>query len=321
MNATTPNNTRNCPVCQSSQHAVPYAERKIDESRLSSFSFASRKLPEYMHHTLKLCRNCDLLFAIPDPSLNLHAAYESAAYDSNTEAVFAAATYRRILQPVLNKIPHKTRLLDIGAGDGAFLNEMLSVGFTELIGLEPSSAPVHAAHPNVRNCLRMEMFREGLFEPNSFSLITCFQTIEHVPDPLALCIEAQKLLKPGGLLAIIAHNRNGLLNRILGHKSPIFDIEHLQLFSPPSLHKLLEKAGFQNISARPFRNTYPLAYWARLFPFPAPIKPTILRLIQTTIGPLPLPLPVGNLLCTATKPPSPLVGRSCSFQTQSFAVF
>jgi len=149
----------------------------------------------------------------------------------------------------------------------------------------------------------MDMFREGLFEPESCSLITCFQTIEHVPDPLALCREAAKLLIPGGSLAIIAHNRNGLLNRLLGRKSPIFDIEHLQLFSPTSLKILLENAGLQNISIRPFRNTYPLAYWTRLFPFPAPLKPTILSLVQTTIGSLPLAFPVGNLLCTATKPP------------------
>lgn len=314
MNALVQNNSRNCPICGASHNAVPYADRRIDESKLSSFSFASRKLPEYMHHTLKLCRNCDLLFAIPDATLNLHAAYESAAYDSNTEAVFAAATYRRILQPVLDRIPHKTRLLDIGAGDGAFLREMLSAGFTELIGLEPSSAPIHAAHPSIRSCLRMEMFREGLFEPNSFSLITCFQTIEHVPDPLALCIEAEKLLKPGGFLAIIAHNRQGLLNRILGKKSPIFDIEHLQLFSPNSLHKLLEKSGFRNISTRPFRNTYPLAYWARLFPFPTPVKEPLLKVVRATLGNTPVSLPVGNLLCIASRAPldSPHPGTSAS---------
>lgn len=301
MNAVYQSIPRKCPVCQSNQHSVPWADRKIDESRLSSFSFASRKLPEYMHHTLKLCRNCDLLFAIPDATLNLHAAYESAAYDSNTEATFAAATYRRILQPVLARIPHKTRLLDIGAGDGAFLREMLSAGFSELIGLEPSAAPILAAHPSVRSCLRMEMFTEALFPPESFSMITCFQTIEHVPDPLALCLEARKLLVPGGVLAVIAHNRQGLLNRILGRKSPIFDIEHLQLFSPSSLHKLLQTAGFQDIATNAFKNTYPISYWARLFPFPAALKNQLLKIIRNTIGNTTLSLPVGNLLAVARK--------------------
>lgn len=304
----TPTSTRgpNCPLCHSSRHAKPFAERHIDESKLSRFSFASRKLPEYMHHQLQLCHSCDLLYAIPDPNLNLQSAYETAAYDSTTEAACAATTYRKILQPTLNSLPHKSRLLDIGAGDGAFLKEMLPHGFSDLIGLEPSSAPLHAAHPSIRNRLRMEMFREGLVEPQSCSLVTCFQTIEHVADPLALCREAAKLLIPGGSLAIIAHNRNGLINQLLGRKSPIFDIEHLQLFSPTSLKTLLEKAGLQNISIRPFRNTYPLAYWARLCPLPAPLKPTILRLLHATIGSLQLAVPVGNLLCTATKPTAPV---------------
>lgn len=293
--------TRNCPVCQSSKHTTPFADRQIDESKLNHFSFASRKLPEYMHHQLQLCQSCDLLFAIPDNNLNLHAAYQTAAYDSTTEAAFAASTYGSILLPTLHSLPHKSRLLDIGAGDGAFLREMLDAGFDELVGLEPSAAPIQAAHPSIRNCLRMDVFREDLFEPESCSLITCFQTIEHVPDPLSLCREAAKLLKPGGTLAIIAHNRNGLLNRLLGRKSPIFDVEHLQLFSPTALNLLLENAGLQNISIRPFRNTYPITYWTRLFPFPAPLKPSLLRFVKSTIGSVPLSLPVGNLLCTATK--------------------
>jgi SAM-dependent methyltransferase len=179
---------------------------------------------------------------------------------------------------------------------------MRNAGFTETIGLEPSSAPIQAAHPDIRDHLRNEMFREGLFPHRSCSLITCFQTIEHVPDPLSLCREAARLLQPGGVVAIIAHNRRGLLNRLMGRKSPIFDIEHLQLFSPDSLKKLLEAAGFTQVTVSPFRNTYPLSYWARLFPFPAMVKPGVLRALQGTIGSLPLSFPVGNLLCTAQIP-------------------
>ena len=78
-------------------------------------------------------------------------------------------------------------------------------------------------------------------------MICCFQTLEHVPDPRQLVEEAFALLEPGGLLALITHNADGALNRMLGRRSPIIDIEHLQLFSPDNMTFLLEKAHFKRV--------------------------------------------------------------------------
>jgi 2-polyprenyl-3-methyl-5-hydroxy-6-metoxy-1,4-benzoquinol methylase len=288
---------RNCPICDSRRNTEAYAERHIDESQLSRFSFASRKLPEYMHHRLLLCHGCDLLFAEPQEELNLGKAYEQAAFDSGRESACAAVTYRRVLAGVLGRLPERAGLLDIGAGDGAFLREMLRAGFREMIGLEPSEAPIRAADSSVRGMLQQGMFGQELFEPGRFSLITCFQTIEHVTDPLGLCKEACRLLQPGGAFAIIAHNRRGVVNRLLGRKSPIFDVEHLQLFSERSIEGLMKAAGFSEIRAEGFWNSYPLSYWARLFPLPAGFKRLVLAGLQRTFGSIPVKLPVGNMLC------------------------
>jgi hypothetical protein len=35
----------------------------------------------------------------------------------------------------------------------------------------------------------------------------------------------------------------------MGTKSPIFDIEHLQLFCPESIENVLERIGFKNIGS------------------------------------------------------------------------
>jgi SAM-dependent methyltransferase len=141
------------------------------------------------------------------------------------------------------------------------------------------------------------MFVAGLYSSETFSLVTCFQTIEHVDDPGGLCREGLRILKPGGALVIIGHNRSGLLNRMLGRKSPIFDIEHLQLFSPSSLRRLLMNAGFESVTVQSFWNTYPISYWARLFPFPRPVKRIVTALLRATgLGRIPLSFPVGNLV-------------------------
>ena len=128
---------RPCPLCGDTQSAVLFAEARIDSCKLDSFAFASRKLPEYMHHRLLLCRACDMVFASPVPDVTeLRSAYEAAAFDSQTEAQFAARTYARLLRPYFARLPNKQGALDIGTGDGAFLSELLAAGFDEVRGIE-----------------------------------------------------------------------------------------------------------------------------------------------------------------------------------------
>ena len=96
--------------------------------------------------------------------------------------------------------------MDVGTGDGSFLLELLSAGFHGVVGIEPSGAPIAVAHPDVRPMIRQEVFRPGAFPEGSFSLVTCFQTIEHLDDPVALCRDALSALKPGGALFLIGHD-------------------------------------------------------------------------------------------------------------------
>ena len=289
---------RLCPLCGDAHASALFAEARFDPSRLSEFAYASRKLPEYMHHRLMHCSRCDVIYASPVPDTSeLESAYEAAAFDSQQEAAYAARTYIQSLQSICDRLPDLVGALDIGAGDGAFCGELKSAGFSNVTGLEPSSAPIAAAADNVRTCLRQEMFAPGLFLPAEFSLVTCFQTIEHVSNPAQLCREAVRLLKPGGALCLVAHNRRALSCRLLGRRSPIFDIEHLQLFSPRSLQRLLADAGLRSVVVKPLYNRYPISYWTRLFPFPSAIKTALLWSLRTSrTGSIPVMLPAGNLL-------------------------
>jgi SAM-dependent methyltransferase len=177
---------------------------------------------------------------------------------------------------------------------------LLACGFENVTGIEPSSAPIEAADPAIRRLIRHDVFRSDSFAPESLSLITCFQTIEHLSDPLAFCEAARRALKPGGGLFLIGHNRRAFSAKVLGRKSPIYDIEHLQLFSRVSIRHLLERAGFSRVEVLTVFNRYPVEYWARLFPFPGGSKQRILKLLQSNrIGRWVIPLPAGNLAAIA----------------------
>jgi SAM-dependent methyltransferase len=291
---------RPCPGC-GADDGRPFAPANVDAQALDSFAFASRKLPEYMHFALVTCARCELLYANPAPSPGtLAALYHDAAFDAAAESRFASETYGRQLPRICAALRERAGALDIGTGDGAFLAQLLARGFSGVVGVEPSAAPVAMAAPDVRPLIRHGLFRAADFAPASFSLVTCFQTIEHVYDPLALCRDARGLLRPGGALFVVCHNRRALLARALGLKSPIYDVEHLQLFSPASVRALLERAGFARVEVRPLVNRYPLNYWARLFPLPAVLKPRALSLLRASgLGALQVAAPVGNLIAVA----------------------
>jgi SAM-dependent methyltransferase len=294
---------RNCPLCRKNSQSIIYAESTLDQRKLNEFSFASRKLPEYMNHKLSLCTECDLVYASEIEGIDdLGKEYANAAFDSQSESAYAATTYFKLIRKVIKRLPDLNGAIDIGTGDGAFLVELVTAGFVNVIGFEPSSAPVLAAKPAVRPLIKQQMFGSEDLAKEQYSLVSCFQTIEHVDSPLELCKESIRILKPGGVVVIIGHNRRGIVNRILGRKSPIFDIEHLQLFSPLSLKKMLSLAGFESVSVGSFWNKYPLSYWVRLFPFPPILKKLLLRgLSITAIGRLSIALPVGNLIAIGYK--------------------
>ena len=245
----------------------------INQAKLSEFSFASRKTPEFMSHRMVSCPECDLVYVPRPPAENdLAAAYHQAQYDSTEEAEDAADAYTRAIQPVLNALPQRETALEIGTGTGIFLNHLKRAGFKQLVGVEPSIAAIAAASPEQRAWICQGVFEENAFTPASFDLICCFMTMEHVPDPATLARSAINLLRPGGAFVTVTHDRRSLINRLLGKRSPIIDVEHMQLFSDASLTALFQRTGYKRIEVKAFSNRYTLRYWLRLSPLPVFLK-------------------------------------------------
>lgn len=294
---------RPCPGCGSRDDSRVLAEASIDQTRLDRFAFSSRKVPEYMHHRLVECPSCRLLYASPAPGPDaLAALYGDADYSSSEESQYASATYASLMKELVGVLPPGSAAMDIGTGDGAFLAELLDAGVQDVVGIEPSAAPIAAASSRVRPLIRMGVFDSSDWETGRFQLVTSFQTLEHVPDPLELCTSAHRLLGEGGALLVVCHNRRAPLNRVLGRRSPIFDIEHLQLFCPASLRSLLERSGYTDIKVRPFTNRYPLRYWLQLLPLPQAVKSKVMAAAdRSSLGGLAVSLPVGNLVAVGFK--------------------
>ena len=299
--------SRPCPICaDAAENATLFVKRNIDPAKLSAFSFSSRKEPEFMSHRLVQCRTCDLVY-VPEPPQDgeLANAYHVADYDSAAEALDAATTYIGAIAPTLAALKQQHDALEIGAGNGIFLTQLAERGFTNLYGIEPSAAAIAAAPAELQAWLHQGVFLESDFAPSSFDLICCFMTMEHVPDPHLIARACHRLLRPGGAFVTVTHDYRSLVNRVLGKRSPIIDIEHMQLFSKRSIEQLLIRTGYASIGVVPIANTYTIRYWLRLFPLPKAMKRLIATCLEILrLDGIKLSVNVGNQMAVGFKPSS-----------------
>ena len=277
-----------CPAC-SSRGQLRFAE-KIEDKLFNELTYASRKRPELMHYDLFECPNCYSLFTKRNIDItNLLKKYEIAEYDSNTEAKFAAKTYVSTLR---NALPDhfKGSVLDIGAGDGAFLSEARSFFATSNLGIEPSIKAIEKCEDVGVKLSNVAI--ENFETEEKFDLVTCFQTIEHLNDPRNFVENIKTFLGPGSYLAISCHNRLSTVNRILGEKSPIFDVEHLQVFTDNGIELFLKSLGFKIVYSKKYKNTYPLSYWLKIAPIGEKLKDLVEK--NKKLFNVPISINVGN---------------------------
>ncbi len=293
---------RACPTCGRSDATETVFEEKIDPARLDTFAFASRKIPEYFSLHMVRCPGCDTIFAPHPPrEETLQIAYRDAAFDTSIEGDAAAATYVFHLAAYLPR-DRRNGALEVGAGTGAFLTHLGRLGYVRVVGIEPSTAAVEAAPLAVRDQILVRPFSVTDFEPESFDLVCCFQTLEHLADPLGFLRDAWTLLRPGGVFCAVTHDYRAWINRLLGRKSPIVDIEHLQLYSRPALDTLLTSAGFTVRAIQPISNRYPLRYWLRLSPMSRGLKTRVIEVADALgLGRASVKLPVGNVMSVGCK--------------------
>lgn len=291
---------RECRIC--GKKTKLFSKANYDIGQLGRYGFASRKIPEYMHYELWECRKCGYLMAENTmDALELSKQYQTAGFDSGMEAKRASRTYMEYLKKNCPDFP-KEKAMDIGTGEGSYLACLMRGGVKEVVGVEPSVAPVQAAGAAVKKYIVNDIFKVSDYKKGEFAMVSCFQTLEHIPRPEGLVKDIHSLLRDGGVAYFVCHDYKAFVNRLLGKKSPIYDIEHLQLFSKRSIYRLAKKCGFEDIKIFTIKNRYPAQYWLRLFPFPRGMKGWILKKAENSRwGKMEVSINVGNIGLIAYK--------------------
>jgi 2-polyprenyl-3-methyl-5-hydroxy-6-metoxy-1,4-benzoquinol methylase len=160
-------------------------------------------------------------------------------------------TFRRNLRP-LEKMVVKgerlPRLLDIGAHIGTLVEVAKELGW-DAMGVEPSRWAAERGRERGLNILNTTL-REAKFETGTFDAVTIWDVIEHLSDPLGELSEIQRVLKPGGVLAVHTIDIDSLMSHVMGTRWPWLMEMHQYYFSPRTLGAMVKQAGLTTEQVR-----------------------------------------------------------------------
>jgi SAM-dependent methyltransferase len=292
-----------CAICGGGTDTELYKE-SLGRDAMTFARFSARRTPDRVHYRIVRCSKCGLLRSDPIfPEDELSRLYRGSAVTYTEEAGFAGTTYAQYLQKYLPLVPSKDRLLEIGCGNGFFLERAAALGFREVFGVEPSTRAVELAPASIRNNIRNDIFRDGLYPSGYFDVICGFQVFDHMARPNDVLDVCRRLLRPGGLALFINHDARAWSNRLLGERSPIIDVEHIYLYDRTTMPRLFQKHGFEVLSVFPVRNRYPLRYWCKMAPMPSPLKRALeVWLSHSAVGRWAVSLRAGNVGLIARSP-------------------
>jgi SAM-dependent methyltransferase len=83
------------------------------------------------------------------------------------------------------------------------------------------------------------------FADDEFDVVTLWDVLEHMHDPLGTLKEIQRILKPGGFLVFRVPNGDSVERKIFGPYWSGYDSpRHLYVFTRSTINKMLLKSGF-----------------------------------------------------------------------------
>lgn len=214
------------------------------------------------------CPSCGLLYQDPLPAREemrkfAEGEYAGGVYQEYVRArELKYATFRERLALLRTRLP-TGRLLDVGCACGYLLDVALEAGY-DAYGIEFATAAAAQAPERVRPRITVgDADSAGRVALGTFDVITAFDILEHLHDPLRFLADLRVVLRRGGLLMLTTPDSRHPLRFLMRARWPMLQpLQHTFLFSRRSMGLALERAGFQVAAIRSATKSLTLDYLA-----------------------------------------------------------
>lgn len=149
------------------------------------------------------------------------------------------------------------RLLDIGCGNGEFLLWVQRMDPSwSLTGTELSSVDVEIARKYHLDVSQGTVEAQK-YDDQSFDVVTLWNVLEHLHDPIATLQEIHRILRPGGALSLVVPNiASAQFDRFREYWWVLQLPQHLIFFDRDTLCQALQQSGFKVLRLRNRAKTY-----------------------------------------------------------------
>jgi len=212
----------------------------------------------------RTCNQCRSLFQSPRPRVHeFEKFYENSESSKYWAEVFfpavAESRRSRIFTPRVDYLfdlceerqffPES--IMDVGAGYGIFLEEWhRKAPDARLIAVEPSTVLADVCRDKGFEVVPM-MIEKVTGLGQVADLVTCFEVLEHVYDPLQFIMTLKQFIRPGGYLLISTLGVDGFDIQVLWEKSKsISPPHHINFLSIHGFRMLFERAGIPEIDIK-----------------------------------------------------------------------
>jgi SAM-dependent methyltransferase len=247
-----------CPVCD---HREPKLYLEGDDNELTLASVGSSRTL-LSHGRILRCPSCGMGYRSFRPRNEQLAQLYRAADDSRYEAEMPNRwrTARRHKQIIDRHVSGFGCLLDVGCASGAFLRVMREAGWTG-DGIEPSESQFLRASKLLKGSSGLQQCTlQDASLVRDYELVTLWDVLEHVTEPVVFLKLATSHLKIGGYLVLNVPRFDSLIAKTLRSRWPLLLAEHLNYFTIPSLRICGQAAGLNLVHTGQRPSAFSLGY-------------------------------------------------------------
>lgn len=217
-------------------------ENKFHSSCLICKSSLLKDLKNYEFAFLTKCQKCHFVFSKKKPTQKeLIDHYEGYGRNDYLSPI-TIKRYNELIDE-FEKFKKNGKILDVGCGIGYFLEVAKKRGWT-VYGTEYTEEAIKICKSKG---IKMQ---EGKLNPDNynieeFDIITSFEVLEHINNPIEEISNFYKILRKGGLVYLTTPNFNSISRYYLkANYNVITYPEHLCYYTPKTLKNLFKEINF-----------------------------------------------------------------------------
>lgn len=200
-------------------------------------------LKRYKNSFLCKCKACNFIFSQQIPSQTELIDFYDGYGRNDYLSPLTIKRYNELLDD-FEKFRVNNKILDVGCGIGYFLEVAKKRGW-EVYGTEYTDKAIEICTSKGINMNQGELNRDN-YTPNFFDIITSFEVLEHINNPVNEIQNFHILLRKGGLVYLTTPNFNSLLRYKLKEKYDVITYpEHLSYYTKLTLNQLFSNNGFK----------------------------------------------------------------------------